>query len=205
MKKRVFVLLIILFAGIVYAANDWSILKKEQCEDTVVEYIEEVPVYENVTKYRTKYKEVEKYSAENETYYNTYEEDGQEAYTVKVKTGVNKVVKQKTVCKDTSYLEIKQDAKTLVLDHLENDFYCDQDGAEIVCDSKLDGNGDGYCASGESCYFIKEKDDCLEVLQVNSLDRGASSEELTINGMCVKVISDDSFKEQWNLVGGDLQ
>ncbi|MFC1800565.1 hypothetical protein ACFLYT_00750 [Nanoarchaeota archaeon] len=204
-NKAIIIFVILMLAGVVYAASGLNVAKKEQCDEKTIEYEEDEPVYEKVTKFRTKYKQVQKHHDLNNTDYLVSEPDGQEAYEVDEIVSTKKVKKQKTVCPDSSYLEIKQDTKTVILDYLSKNFECRQAGVnDIRCDSRLDGNGDGRCSSGESCYFIQEGDDCLEISQINSLDKGATSNEFDVNGVCVKVYSDESFNSEWNLLGGDV-
>ncbi|MBI2136472.1 hypothetical protein HYU06_05355 [Candidatus Woesearchaeota archaeon] len=89
--------------------------------------------------------------------------------------------------------------KNIALDYIGNKFECRQAGDSIICDSKLDGNGDGICQSGESCYLVEKENDCIKVTEANSLS-GFELETKTVNGVCFKVQRDKSFKKKWELV-----
>jgi len=187
--------------GIVYATDVWSIMKKEQCKERVIKVSEKVPEYKKVIKFRPKYKLVERYIKKNDSVVYEYKKSGEESYEDEVFKGMKIVEKEKRICDDSSYLELRTSKKRIVLDYLSNDFYCQTSGDLIVCDSKLDGNGDGVCDSGESCYIIEHKG-CLEITQVNSHDKETSTERLMLDGVCVKIRTDASFKTKWHLIKG---
>ena len=199
-KKLIVAILFLILIGIVYAVDtSLSVQKKEQCVNKVMAYTEEEPVYSTVTKQLPVFVLQEVYFENNNTYANLTVQQGTESYQENIQTGIQLVSKQKTVCEDTSYLEVGDGIKSIVLDYLGNKFECKQNEATFICDSKLDGNGDGICQSGESCYLVEKENDCIKVTQANSLAE-FELETKTVNGICFKVERDKSFKKKWELV-----
>lgn len=104
------------------------------------------------------------------------------SYNYSCKTDSNLVEKSKEVCKDKEF--------QLTVDKLIDEKYKLQYGdwgkcsytagnqtAEILCDSRLDGNNDGICQPGESCIkFIVSKDN-IQALYRNSRDDFVENDE----------------------------
>lgn len=201
MKKISLIVLVLVVVGVVYAASGLFVQKVEQCDEQIVTYQEEEPVYELVTRERPTYTEEEVYYAENDSYGTVWVQNGTEEYQEQVQTGTKTVTKQRAVCPDTSYLEVGDDTNKVVLEYIGNHFECKPNGDIIECDSRWDGNGDGRCQSGESCYFVEKEDGCIKVTQKNS-NAGYKYETKTINGVCFKIQRDTSFKKKWDLVTG---
>jgi len=70
------------------------------------------------------------------------------------------VITNETVCiKDTSIIEYKNS----ILEYEKEKLGCTVYQDYIICDEKEDGNGDGICQSGETCYKYEIKVDYLEL------------------------------------------
>jgi hypothetical protein len=204
MNKKLLLIAIAILAISVASAANVFVSKNEQCENNVVTYTEEVDVYETITHTKPVFVSKEQYFAENDTTATILVYSHDEEVSQELKQGTKMVEKQKTVCVDNSKMEVSDGLNTVVLDYLDKNFECSNTASGMECDSTLDGDGDGKCRSGESCYFVTKEDSCIKIKQQNS---GSSPlfETKTVDGVCFIVERDSSFKQDWNLLGGASQ
>jgi hypothetical protein len=119
-----------------------------------------------------------------------------ESYDYQCKTGTSTVQKSKQVCADKE-LQFSVDKQTSI-DNYKIDYgawgKCStskvNNQLEIICDSKLDGNNDGKCHSGESCIkFVVTKNSITKYLKNSQPDWVQSDETFFLDELNYEVMS----------------
>ena len=87
MKKLYLLFILGIFViGTVYAAG-MGVIKREKCKERFIEIEQEVPIIEKITKYRPRFKTIEKFYENNGTRRIEKVLDGEDPYVVEEQTG----------------------------------------------------------------------------------------------------------------------
>lgn len=169
MKKSLLIIIafvVLLAAGLVYAVQITADITAENVQDCKTVYWDETsPTYGTCTYYHNETLCTD--APANKSCTITQKSDDYQC-----KTGTNTVQKSKQVCSDKE-LQFSVD-KTTSIENYKIDYgkwgKCsnakENNELVIICDSKLDGNNDGICQSGESCVkFVVGKDSITKSLK----------------------------------------
>jgi len=158
MKKSfliIIVFVVLLLAGLAYAVQITADITAENIQDCKTVYWDETnPVYGTCTHYY------------NETSCSDPPDNlsctiTEQSYDYQCQKGTKIIKRSEQVCKDKE-LQFSIDKQTTVEDYKINygnwgkcSTSKENNNLVVICDSKLDGNNDGKCQSGESCVKFK--------------------------------------------------